>query len=98
MSQASFNDDDVYIYNVASKEIVRTISCKDSQVRDSRYAGLRVMAGEAWAKGMTAKSLGLRFFNHKTALRDAGGDPKKIVAAFETAQRVGQGMPAESPS
>jgi len=55
----SFNDDDVYIYRAASRELVRTISCKDSQVRDSHYIGLRVNAGESWAKGMEAKSLGL---------------------------------------
>lgn len=56
---ASFNDDDVYVYNAETKQIVRTISCKDSQVRDSKYIGLRVNAGESWAKGMAAKSLGL---------------------------------------
>jgi len=55
----SFNDDDVYVYRAATRELVRTISCKDSQVRDSRYIGLRVDAGESWAKGMEAKSLGL---------------------------------------
>jgi hypothetical protein len=55
----NFNTDDVYIYNASTREIVRTISCKDSQVRDSRHIGLRVNAGESWAKGMAAESLGL---------------------------------------
>lgn len=56
---ASFNDDDVYVYDASTKEIVRTISCKDQQVKDARYIGLRVQPGETWAKGMLAKSLGL---------------------------------------
>jgi hypothetical protein len=56
---SSFNDDDVYVYNAATKQIVRVIGSKDSQVRDSRYIGLRVQAGESWARGMAAKSLGL---------------------------------------
>ena len=55
----NFNTDDVYVYNSETKQIVRAISCKDSQVRDAHYIGLRVMAGESWAKGMAAKSLGL---------------------------------------
>jgi hypothetical protein len=59
MQIASFNDDDVYIYDAATKELVRVVSSKDSQVRDSHYIGLRVNAGQSWATGMAAKSLGL---------------------------------------
>ncbi len=80
MPVASFNDDDVYIYKAATKELVRSISCKDSQVRDCRYIGLRVMAGESWAKGMAAKSLGL--WSKKESL-DAGYYVKPASAAVK---------------
>ena len=59
ISVDSFNDDDAYIYDATSKQLLREIPCSSQEVKDARHIGLRVAAGEAWAKGMTAKRLGL---------------------------------------
>lgn len=56
---ASFNDDDVYVYDAATKQLIRHVPHSAQEVRDARYIGFRVMAGQAWAKGMAAKALGL---------------------------------------
>lgn len=55
----SFNDDDIYIYIADSKKLVRQIACSDQEAKDARYIGVKVMAGQSWAKGMTAKRLSL---------------------------------------
>lgn len=59
LAVSTFNDDDVYIYEATSKKLVKHLSCSDQQVKDAKYIGLRVMAGQTWAKGMTAKTLSL---------------------------------------
>jgi hypothetical protein len=59
MPVVSFNDDDLYLYNAATKQLIHQFSCADQQVKDALHIGFRVMAGQAWAKGMTAKALGL---------------------------------------
>lgn len=55
----AFNDDDLYVYNAKSKQLIRSFSCKDPQVIEAANVGFRVRAGQTWAKGMAAKSLGL---------------------------------------
>ena len=55
----SFNDDDLYVYKVSSKQLIRSFSSKDPQVIEAAQLGFRVKAGQTWAKGMAAKSLGL---------------------------------------
>lgn len=59
LAVSTFNDDDVYIYDAASKQLIKHLPCSDQQVKDAKYIGLRVMAGQTWAKGMTAKTLSL---------------------------------------
>jgi len=59
MLHSEFNDDTIYVYDVLTKHLVREIGCKDSEAIDSRYIGLRVAAGETWAKGLTAKYQGV---------------------------------------
>lgn len=77
MAPSEFNDDSIYVYDVLSKCLVREIGSKDSEAIDSRYIGLRVAAGETWAKGMTAKYAGIwrgayRF--QKTSCSNCGND------------------------
>lgn len=55
----SFNDDDVYVYVAANKEFIRQIPCSMQEAKDARHIGVRVKPGETWAKGMTAKYLGI---------------------------------------
>jgi len=59
MRVESFNDDDVYIYKVDTKEIVRTIPASSPLTIGIGGQGLRVRAGETWDKGMTCKWKGL---------------------------------------
>lgn len=59
MPLTEFNDDDIYVYNAVSKVLVRQIACKDQEAKDAQYIGVKVMAGQSWAKGMTAKSLNI---------------------------------------
>ncbi len=59
MPISSFLDDEIYVYDVATKRVTRTISCKAMEASDSQYIGLRVKAGESWARGIAAKYLGL---------------------------------------
>ena len=56
---ASFNDDDVYVYNGATREFVKHFPCYLSIVRDARAMGFKVESGNTWAKGLRAKHLGL---------------------------------------
>ena len=55
----SFKDDDLYLYNAATKQLIREFSCGDQNVKDARHIGFRVFAGETWGKGMAVKRLGL---------------------------------------
>jgi len=59
ISVESFNDDDLYLYNAATKQLIRSFSCGDQEVKDARHIGFRVMAGATWGKGMAVKALGL---------------------------------------
>ena len=53
-----FNDDDIYVYHASTRELVKQYDCYLHEVRDSRN-GFKVAAGNAWAKGLRAKYLGL---------------------------------------
>ena len=59
MAPSEFDDDAVYVWCVLSMHLVRTISSKAQESIDARYIGLRVAAGETWAKGLTAKYQGV---------------------------------------
>lgn len=59
MATSTFNDDDLYVYVAATKQFVRQIVCKDQEAKDAKYIGVKVMAGQTWATGMTAKTLSL---------------------------------------
>lgn len=52
---ASFNDDDWYVYNVESLELVRTHGSKTYQYLEQ----VPLKDGQAAARGMLAKNLGL---------------------------------------
>lgn len=55
----SFNDDDVYIYRVDTKEIRQVIPASSPLTIGIGGQGLRVRAGETWGKGLSCKRLGL---------------------------------------
>lgn len=55
---SAFQDDSVYVYDAASKRLVREIGCKSPELCGSP-TGVRVAAGQSWARGMVAKRLGL---------------------------------------
>ena len=55
----SFKDDELYLYDAATKRLIRSFSCSDQEVKDARHIGFRVFAGETWGKGMAVKALGL---------------------------------------
>lgn len=59
MVTSTFNDDDLYVYIAATKQFVRQIPCSEQEAKDAKYIGVKVMAGQSWAKGMTAKTLAL---------------------------------------
>lgn len=59
MAPSEFNDDSIYVWCVLSRHLVREIGSKDSEATDSRYIGVRVGAGETWAKGLAAKHVGI---------------------------------------
>jgi len=59
ITEAEFNDDDVYVYIAATNQLVTSWPSAAYEVRDSGRIGFRVLAGQSWAKGMAAKHLGL---------------------------------------
>lgn len=56
---AEFNQDDIYIFNAATKQFVSQAGSSSETVRDANRFGYPVKAGQTWAKGMTAAHLGL---------------------------------------
>lgn len=54
-----FNDDDVYLYNVATKQLIRHYAISSHEVFCARYGGVKVREGQAWAKGRNARDLKL---------------------------------------
>ena len=59
MPVSSFLDDEIYVYDADTKRLKRSISCKSQEAIDTPYVGLRVQPGETWARGLSAKYLGL---------------------------------------
>lgn len=59
LSWDEFNDDDVYFYSAASGELLRHVPANSPEVFCSRYHGLKVLEGQAWAKGRNARDLKL---------------------------------------
>ena len=59
---SEFNDDDIYIYDPATLKVVSQIGASSAGAIAFRGVGALgpVPAGMTWAKGMTAKRLGLR--------------------------------------
>jgi len=54
-----FNQDDVYLYNVATRELIRHFNISSHEVFCARYGGVKVLEGQAWAKGRNARDLKL---------------------------------------
>lgn len=59
LSWDEFNDDDIYVYCVASKQLIRHHAVNSPEVFCARYHGLKVLEGQSWARGRTAKTLSL---------------------------------------
>jgi len=59
ITEDEFNDDDVYIYDAATKELITSWPSSSHEVQYARRFGFRIDAGQSWAKGMAAKHLGL---------------------------------------
>lgn len=53
------NDDDLYIVNVRTKEIVSRYGCKSVPAAQARMQGLTVKPGHALLTGMQARSFGV---------------------------------------
>lgn len=56
---ASFNDDDLYVYESATLKLVEHVSHCFQSVQDARHIGYRVKSGHSWSKGLCGKYLGL---------------------------------------
>lgn len=59
MTADQFNSDDLYVYDSKTKRLIYSLPSSSHEVQDARHIGFRVAAGQTWAKGMTAKYLGL---------------------------------------
>lgn len=57
--EPSFNDDDVYIFDVETLKVVARYGASSATAQDARRHGVAVKAGQTWVKGRTARSLGL---------------------------------------
>ncbi|QNN56504.1 hypothetical protein H9K76_18480 [Diaphorobacter ruginosibacter] len=55
----SFNDDDIYIYDIQSRQIVESFGSASPTARAARYSGIPVKAGQSWCRGMQAKYMEL---------------------------------------
>ena len=55
----SFNDDDFYVYDAKTKELVRSIGCKSVDLFIVRTYGLEVKEGQTWGRGQSVKRMGL---------------------------------------
>lgn len=59
LSSTSFADDDIYVYQVKDRVLVRQIGCKTVEAEHARFNGVSVAAGQTWDYGRAAKYLGL---------------------------------------
>lgn len=53
------NDDDLYVVDLRSKCVIRSIGCKSQEAWDARFDGIRVRPGQALVTGMQARFMGL---------------------------------------
>ena len=56
----SFNDDDIYVYDVVTRKIVDSYGASSQTAYAARRHGVPVKAGQAWCKGMQAKNMNLK--------------------------------------
>ncbi len=59
MSWDEFNDDDIYIFCVASSRLLKHHPVNSPEVFCAKYHGLKVLEGQSWARGARAKTLSL---------------------------------------
>lgn len=59
-NQRSFNDDDIYIYDIQSRRVVESFGSSSTTARNARFGGVPVKAGQSWCKGMQAKHMELQ--------------------------------------
>lgn len=57
MAREKFNDDDLYLFDKLSREIVQVIGCKEVAAELIRRGQFKVPAGHELARGMSAKYL-----------------------------------------
>lgn len=57
--RSSFNDDDVYLVEIRSKQVIQNLGCKTAAAEDARRGnGHPVKVGQALLTGMQARSFG----------------------------------------
>ncbi|MBF5006882.1 hypothetical protein [Diaphorobacter caeni] len=57
--EPSFNDDDVYVFDVETCTVIASYGASSATAQAARRHGVPVKAGQSWVKGRTARSLGL---------------------------------------
>lgn len=53
------NDDDLYVYDVHTKKLIRQIGCSDSYARALKWGRVQLPVGQAFASGMAVKLKGI---------------------------------------
>ena len=57
--EPTFNNDDVYVFEVESCKIIASYGASSATAQDARRHGVPVKAGQSWVKGRQARWLGL---------------------------------------
>ena len=57
--RSSFNDDDLYVYDVEALQLIRVYSCRDEIVRRIKHGFVKLPTGQKAEIGLSAKYLGL---------------------------------------
>jgi hypothetical protein len=59
LAPEAFNDDDIYVFDAETKELVRSVGRKSLDVYFAKEHGFAVKEGQTWGTGMLVKNLGL---------------------------------------
>ena len=57
--EPSFNDDDIYVFDIASCKVIASYGASSATAQYSRRHGVPVKAGQSWMKGRQARQQGL---------------------------------------
>lgn len=58
-AEPSFNDDDIYVFDVETCKVVTSYGASSVTASNARVHGVPVKAGQCWVKGRQARMLGL---------------------------------------